>query len=188
MTFLHDTINGRAIQHAPIVTGPMVPGAVPKIVLHTTEGSSLEGANTTLTENQDEPHFLLDTQSGECIQYVSLEQFSRSLEHPVGTPSTNAGGCIQIEMVGFAADTPDWSAHQYHTIAELCYLITGHVPVMPTADKKFVAEGAERVGQSHWVRAHGFFGHEHVPNNTHTDPGAFDIEHLFRSMHSLRAK
>lgn len=175
---------GLTIKHSVSRTGPMVYGAGHKIVLHTTEGAGIDGAFSTLVANNDRPHFLLDTHSGECIQMVALDQYAEALVHPANTPETNRAGCIQIEMVGFAAETPKWTAHQYHMVAELCSMINKQYPVSMINDKAF-RNRASRVAPDNWLRAHGYFGHEHVPNNDHVDPGAFDIEHLFRSMKSL---
>ena len=57
----------------------------PKLVWHTTEGSSLPryaGSN---------PTFTLDPKTGKCWQHVPITQAARALEHPAGEVQTGDG-------------------------------------------------------------------------------------------------
>lgn len=170
---------GLNIRHHPINTGPMTPGAGHKIVLHTTEGSTLAGADATLRGNDDEPHFLID-KNGTVIQFVALNQFSKALRH--NGPPTNTAGCIQIEMVGFAATPPTW----FSKIGALCCLIEHRVNVPRRVPHAFAEPGhAVRFGGAQFLKVTGYVGHEHVPENDHVDPGAFDIHAMFTEMQKL---
>lgn len=174
---------GLHISRKVVSTGPMVKGGH-KIIWHTTEGSGLDGADTTLRSNGDEPHFLLDTHSGKCIQYVALREFSKALRHPNGTPETNRAGCIQVELVGFARETPKWTDAQLRKIAGLACLIEHRVSVPRHARAKF-AYGAPRLSAQVFPDAAGHLGHMHVPNNDHVDPGALNIQRVFELMAEL---
>lgn len=175
---------GLHITRKPVHTGDMLSGSGHKIIWHTTEGSGFDGADSTLRTNGDEPHFLLDTHTGKCIQYIGLSQFGKALRHPGGTPETNRAGCIQVELVGFARETPKWTTAQLKKVAALACLIEHRVNVPRHARGKF-APGAARLSARVFPDAAGHLGHMHVPNNDHVDPGALNIEKVFDLMDAL---
>ncbi|NIS66407.1 MAG: hypothetical protein GTO05_14860, partial [Gemmatimonadales bacterium] len=45
----------------------------------------------------------------------------------------------------------------------------------------------QRMSDQQWEAFNGICGHEHVPNNTHWDPGAFDIASFVRLVGSRSA-
>lgn len=175
---------GLHIQHKPSQSAGGFVASGRKIVWHTTEGSGIDGADSALRANGAEPHFLLDSQSGRLIQYVGLRSASRSLRHPAGTPDTNRAGCIQIELVGFAAHTQNWSSLQLKRCAALVCLIEHRVKVPRRAPRMF-APGVPRVEGHAFVSASGHFGHMHVPGNDHWDPGKLPIQRIFSLCNSV---
>jgi hypothetical protein len=60
--------------------GTFVPSP-PKLVWHTTEGSSIEGAIGAYRQHNSWPHFTLDPQTGRLVQHLPLNRAGRSLEH-----------------------------------------------------------------------------------------------------------
>lgn len=180
---------GLTITHNDIgETGRMPGGEGQKTVLHTTEGPTFAGADETLRQNGDEPHFLLDPKTGKVVQYIALSQLGKALQHPPGTPETNRANAVQIEMVGYAADTPKWTTTQLTHVAALCSLISHRTGVRQRAPVPFHAAGlAKRLNPYAWQYAEGYYGHEHVPNNDHEDPGAFPISQMFNLMNVLRS-
>jgi hypothetical protein len=140
----------------------------PKLVWHTTEGSSLPVYQGTA------PHFTLDRVSGKLWQHIPINRAARALLHPAGVVDTNRAHAIQVELIGFAKDTANWSDATYARIAELARWIEANADVQRRCGVKFFAGTARLNGQA-WLDYSGHCGHSHVPGNDHTDPGNFQI-------------
>src|SRR4051812_26745302 len=91
--------------------------AQPKLCWHTTEGTSLP------TYSGSAPHFTFNPQTGKLWQHIALNRAAKSLEHPPGTVETNHAHCIQVELIGFAAQTQNWTRDDYDRIAGLAQWI-----------------------------------------------------------------
>lgn len=146
----------------------------PKCVLHTTEGSSIAGAEGAYrVSGGSAPHFTISRTA--VHQHIPIDRSAYSLEHPSGTPETNrAGAVIQIEQVGFAADTADWPDSYYARVAEL----VAWIHVNAGVPRQQISNGIHadftnpvRIPPREWADWSGVCGHVHVPNNSHTDPG-----------------
>lgn len=153
--------------------GPMSVGR-PKLVWHTTEGHSLP------TYSGSAPHFTLDPRTGQLWQHTALDRCARSLEHPAGTVETNRAHAIQVELIGGAADTPNWTDNDYTHIAQLARWIEHNAGVAPECTVQFSATpgAAKRMGTAEWLNYNGHCGHQHVPVNHHWDPGGFRIDRV----------
>lgn len=173
---------GLHIEHKLITTGSFVGGGH-KMVWHTTEGSGIDGGDSTVRANGDQPHFMLDTHTGRCIQYVALNQFSKALKHAPGTKDTNRANAIQVELVGFASKTTDWSYAQLRKVAALACLVDHRFNVPRKAPVPFIV--GKRMGPDSFYNAEGHFGHMHVPGNDHEDPGHLNIGRVFTFMREL---
>jgi len=149
----------------------------PKLVWHTTEGSSIEGAVGAYRQHNSWPHFTLDPRTGRLVQHVPLDKAARSLEHPAGTVETNRAHAIQVELVGLARESHDWSAESYAHIADLARKIERAVGVPRRAFVTF-SLGGQRLSEAAWMCGSGHCGHQHVPHNNHTDPGALRIDRI----------
>jgi N-acetylmuramoyl-L-alanine amidase len=144
-----------------------------KIVWHTTEGFGLPGYDGSA------PHFTIDPDTGKLWQHMPITACAMALQHPSGTPETNRAGCIQVELIGFARDTPNWSDQKYEHVAKLARWIEKHCGVPRKAPRAFGPQNVpSRFGATEFVGAAGHVGHEHVPNNTHWDPGNYRIGKL----------
>lgn len=142
-----------------------------KIVWHTTEGDSFP----TYTPGTN-PHFTLDPRNGALRQHVPLNLASMSLQHPSG-PETNRANAIQVELIGHAADTDDWSDAEYDHVRNLARWIEDNFNVRRHTQVDFRPSGqAHRLSGDAFYAYQGHIGHEHVPGNDHTDPGAFRIQ------------
>lgn len=177
---------GLTISHQIHRTGPFTTGH-PKIIWHTTEGSGMGGAVSTLNQNGDQPHFVIDPHVGRVLQMIRLDEYARALQHPSGTPETNRAHCIQVEVVGFASSSHLWPLSYYNHLAALACLIEHRVDVPRTAPNAFRMKGATRVAPDAFPTHTGHYGHEHVPHNDHTDPGALNTTRLFGRMRALTA-
>src|SRR5215213_3869510 len=80
-------------------SGPHVGGPF-KIVHHTTEGSTAQGAMDAFRANRSDPHFTVDAQS--IFQHVDTAEGARALRNAEGGVQTNRDSAVQIELVGFA--------------------------------------------------------------------------------------
>lgn len=146
----------------------------PKIVLHTTEGSSIAGAESAYrASGGSAPHFTVSPTA--LHQHIPVNRTAYSLQHPGGTPETNrAGLVIQIEQVGFAASSGDWSNEYYARVAALCRWIarqTGVPLKQVSGDIHADYSNPVRIPAGEFAEWSGVCGHVHVPNNSHTDPG-----------------
>lgn len=157
-------------------------GGGKKIVWHSTEGSSAEGAIGAYRSHRGWPHFTLEFRNGRqrLFQHLPLSRAARALEHPGGTPETNKANVIQVELVGFAKDTPGWSAGHYAAIASLARWIEKNFGVPQSCGVEFVPVGQKRrLSGREFVEYKGHCGHQHAANqvkNEHTDPGKLRID------------
>lgn len=151
-------------------------GGAFKIVHHTTEGSTAQGALGAFRANRSDPHFTVSSTA--IYQHVDTSTAARALRHPAGSPQTNRDSAVQIELVGFAGRPKDRVA--LHNLARLCRWIEqqhGVARTWPMGAPKPPVNGADPGGhrrdQQVWDTQTGHYGHCHVPNNVHWDP-AFD--------------
>ncbi|MFC4604412.1 hemopexin repeat-containing protein [Rhodococcus kronopolitis] len=166
-------------QRPASVNGPVFIDRPWRGVLHTTEGSTLAGALSTLDSKKVWPHLTIEPNTFKSVQHYPLSQGARALTDQL-TPQ-NAARCIQIEIVGFAAQTQDWAPEQLEFIKDVMRQIEDLVPIPRTADVIFLSGGdhpANRMSVNQWNRFSGWCGHQHVPGNSHWDPGAIDIAAL----------
>lgn len=154
--------------------GTFVPSP-PKLVWHTTEGSSIDGAIGAYRQHNSWPHFTLDPKSGRLVQHLPLNRAGRALEHRGGTVETNRAHVIQVELLGFAKESSGWSSERYERIARLARQIEAAVGVPRRAFATFTLSG-QRLTDTAWLHGAGHCGHQHVPHNNHTDPGALRID------------
>src|SRR5262245_3359274 len=96
-------------------SGPHLGGPF-KIVHHTTEGSTAEGAMSAFAQNRSDPHFTVDATT--IYQHVDTAEGARSLRNDVGGVQTNRDSAMQIELVGFAHAAKDRQA--LVNVARLC--------------------------------------------------------------------
>jgi hypothetical protein len=153
---------------APHIDSGSFAGGGRKIVWHTTEGSSLPNYGGSA------PHFTLNPQTGQLWQHIPLNRAARALAHPSG-PETNRANAIQVELIGFAKDTGNWSAGAYANIAELARWIEAAFGVPRRTGVQFTVPATRLSGNSFFGYA-GHIGHAHVPGNDHWDPGKFRID------------
>lgn len=151
--------------------GPFVKAA-PKLVWHTTETKGLP------TYAGSAPHFTFNPQTGKLWQHIALNRSAKSLEHPSGTVETNHAHCIQVEMIGYAKETQDWSKADYARIAKLARWIETNASIPSACRVKFTGQATAptRLSSAGWLAYAGHLGHQHVPSNHHWDPGAFRID------------
>lgn len=162
----------------------------PKLVLHTTEGGSITGAVGAYLRHNSWPHVTVDPGSRERVQHLPLDVPARSLRNS-GTPgeTNRAPTVVQVEIVGHAADTLRWSSATLDWLgAEVVGPICRAASIPLRADVTFYGTDAawtlatvdarQRLTRAEWEQYEGILGHQHVPEQTHWDPGALDITRI----------
>lgn len=144
-----------------------------KFVPHTTEGGSVQ-SNSDLLVGKNTPHLLLGKQPGRdhwtLIQFLPFNVAGKTLGNDASDGyQTNRANAIQMEIVGFTADIPDWPDVMYKRLANLFVLVQHRVPIPARAPRDFSSR-TNRMTDAEWVKAAGIYGHLHAPDNDHGDP------------------
>ena len=158
--------DAKRVQYADAGTMLDVPA---RGVLHTTEGHGLP------TYSGSAPHFTLNPATGDLWQHIAINRCAKALKNLGGGVETNRANAIQIEMIGFAKDTPNWPKAHYREVADLMRWVERNGGVKRRSGVKFVA-GRNTLSHGEWMNYSGWCGHQHVPENDHWDPGAFRID------------
>jgi LysM repeat protein len=142
-----------------------------RIVWHTTEGSTIEGAFAILTHNHDESHFLVDGR--QIWQLTPLNVASRALRH-VGSPETNRANALQVELVGFAGRPKPQDLLIMARKLSLWLHGEFQIPfVWPNGYPKPPRNGQDPGGHNRdpivWAAKGGDYSHGEVPGNIHWD-------------------
>lgn len=167
--------------------GPFDQSDRPKVELHTTEGSTLAGAEAAYRNYP--PHLGYDPVRRIKRQYISLDR------HSYATRNSEAEDdyVIQVEIVGFASQTHTWSGAVLQNIATDLFDPLERVLGVPRAFKRFYRadEGIVlaspnspiRLTNAQWRSFSGYLGHQHAPApDDHWDPGGFPISKVFSLM------
>lgn len=142
-----------------------------RIVWHTTEGSSLPSYSGSA------PHFTLNPKTGQLWQHIPIDRCAKALVNSAGGVETNRAHAIQVELIGFAKDTDNWTASTYREIADLARWIERNASVARRCGVRFVGNGqTNHMTNAQWLAYKGHCGHQHVPENFHWDPGLFRID------------
>lgn len=150
-----------------------------KIVHHTTEGSSAEGAFAAFAANRSDPHFTVNRTK--IFQHIDTGVGARALRNPPGGVQTNRDSAVQIEVVGFAGAAKDPAT--LRNVARLCRWIEAqhNIPrVWPSGPPKAAVAGKDPGGHNrsaaNWDAKSGHYGHSQVPENSHWDPAYSALE------------
>lgn len=156
----------------------------PKGCVHTTEGSTLAGAEAAYRNYP--PHIGYDPIKRTKHQYVALNRYSYAFR---GAESDDEY-IIQIETVGFAKQTHLWSDQVYRNFAEDVIKPLEDLIGIPRTSLQFHGEGEGiilanerspiRLSATQLRNYRGWLGHQHIPSpDSHWDPGRFLIQKSF---------
>lgn len=166
----------------PTFTGPVEIG-----VLHTTESTRFVPAPDSYFGHKSYPHFTVVNDRGvfKCYQHISIRKAAKALANKSGGVETGREGCIQIEVVGAATKPFTVDLVLVDGLSKLMRWIESETEIPRSCGVSFArypdsyGERAEqRLSPGAWVKYQGWLGHQHVPENTHGDPGAIDITKL----------
>lgn len=167
-----------------------------KIVLHSTETTGWPGYRN----GADAPHFTIDPRTGQVRQHIPLDYGARALEIRLGNRLNNVAGVIQVEIIG--AVTPGYPARYGHYdlvdrlpqdgaaldhLARLLRAISDATGIPLRQSVRWVKypgsygdHASQRLSTSAFLSYRGVLGHQHVPGNSHGDPGALPIADILR--------
>lgn len=160
--------------------GPFDEMGHPKGCLHTTEGTSLAGAESAFRAYP--PHLGYDPRYRISHQYIRLDRYAYALK---GAESDDEF-VIQIEIVGFARDTHNWPTEWYRNIGEDIIKPLREAVGIPNNYQTFYGEDSGfvlaspsspiRLSNDAFRKYTGWVGHQHIPApDEHWDPGKFRI-------------
>lgn len=161
--------------------GTFLPNSPMRGVLHTTEGSSVDGAFAAYRNNNSWPHFTVG-KDGMVFQHVALDRAARALKNLSGGVETNRQGAIQVEVVGSAV-SPVWPPAQVQAMIFLMRWIECQTGILPQGPEfgsweQYGYKNPLEFSYLDWNHFNGWCGHQHVPENTHWDPGHIDLSIL----------
>jgi hypothetical protein len=171
--------------------GVFVP-APPRLVLHTTEspGGSLAGAIQTLRAKNAWPNGTVDPTTRERVEHMAWDAPARALRNEYGGVETNRENVSQIEIVGYAHETPHWSQDMLRWLGEQVVGPICRARGIPMNAPTFYSDTAgftlatvnakQRMSYATWQKFSGICGHQHVPENEHWDPGGLDVASIIR--------
>lgn len=156
-------------------------GGPPRLVFHTTEGTSWDGHKYY--------HIGFREVNGviEVRQWRTIAEASRALFNGPDPVQTNRQGdvCINVAIIGYAKDSSNLSGAMKDALAQFIewahdeWDIPYILPINWCGSEGYGTGGDCRLTISEWISFTGICGHQHVPDdNTHWDPGHFPIEDI----------
>jgi hypothetical protein len=170
--------------------GSIMALTAPVFVLHTTEGGNTwpgyggGAVAPTITALPD-----YTNQKLLFRQHFPLNMSARALRNLSGGVQTNTAGAIQIELCGtcvpggpgmYWPEAPDWALRSLAEFVNFLRAEWGLPTTLPPRGFKAYPAGGDtqRLSFAEWVNFSGICGHQHVPENDHSDPGLFPIQRL----------
>jgi hypothetical protein len=173
----------------PYVAGPW------RFVFHTIEGEpSARNFRRAAGRHPNPPHLWAMPSADLLLQTVPLDRASWALARPSGTVHTNRMHAIQVELWGRARDMSsapetviDWLARRL--LAPVADLVPINLRnVRGTSGSECYGRRSPcRMTVEEWRTFDGVCGHQHVPNNSHWDPGLLDLHAIASRARALLA-
>jgi hypothetical protein len=149
--------------------GAFEAGFAPRLVWHTTEGSSLPQYSGSA------PHFTIDPRDGRLWQHIAVNQAAKALRgSSFAGIATNLAHAIQVEIIGFAGESDNWPDSHYARLRNLAAWIEDECDVASTESVTFESR-VHPMSRESWRAYKGHCGHQHIPGQDHWDPGLFKV-------------
>lgn len=167
------------------------------LVLHTTEGMSWPGYGG----GGSAPHVTIRPIPGKGIEvreHIPFTQYARALVNLPGGPQTNRRGVLQVELIGTCDPKhrgssawyfwPEADAVVIKALADYfrpilaAYKIPHRAPTFVAYPASYGTRASQRLSAEEWNSYNGIVGHQHVPENSHGDPGAFPIAAFIKAL------
>ncbi len=151
-------------------------------VLHTTETEWYHSTGAVPSPVYDGyghnsfPHSTIVPEGNECViyQHIPINRAARALVNAAGGVQTNNDSAVQCEIVWRAANAPNMPKALLDAVADWMRWVESAVGVK----RRAVKFPSPRMTGPQWDAFDGWCGHMHVPENSHVDPGAIDIDYL----------
>ena len=157
----------------------------PKGCMHTTEGGSIAGAMSAYAPYP--PHLIYDWRNRRGVQHVRLDRAAYS-----AMDGNDDDYMIQVELVGFAAETRNWPEQALRNIAaDVVAPLEQFFQIPRTVVWHGFKDGRDGITLAtasspirlNWTQLRdfsGWLGHQHLPSpDTHWDPGALPMARIF---------
>jgi hypothetical protein len=174
------TWKGDGTSGGSYTTGPF------KLVLHTTETAGIP-----IYDNA--PHLTYYARERRFVQHLQFDTAARALRNEAGGVQTNRDSAIQLEIVAYSAESivdqypntgrvkvSELTAEQLADIREFIlwaceeFGIEYKWPEKQAFSYSQANAAGFRMSNAEWDSYNGVCGHQHVPENTHWDPGAIN--------------
>lgn len=183
-------------------------------VIHTTEGTSWPSYGGGATAPNITARYNFSTKKLDFRQHFPIDMSSRALRNLSGGVETNTANAVQIELIGTcdpkhrvswngAGKTlagkhyiywPEAPDSALKSLAEFLYWCEKEHGIKlqgpPQSDWKSYPSSygatSTRFTFEEWRNFYGWCGHQHVPENTHGDPGNLKFDKLIEFARQLR--
>jgi len=157
-----------------------------RFVGHTTEvvPTSIAGAVALAGRHAYPPHLWAWPERDWLVQTVRLDRAAFALKHPSGVPETNKMRALQVEVIGYAKDMPsksdgwlEWlGVNVVRRLIDAGYPINLNHVAPTTGNDGSGTGGRVRMTRTQWRVWDGLCVHANVPDNTHWDMGAINLD------------
>ena len=137
---------------------------------------SFDAMHRVLTDKQGEPHLLYDWATDRLGQYFPLDRSARALKRGARDVSCNKVGtvCIQIEFCSLPDGfTSYWTPGPNFRALMRAVRSWGVEPRWVARAGTTIADNVRQTWET-YLSTGGWWGHCHVPENDHWDPGPID--------------
>jgi hypothetical protein len=178
----------RWIAEAEQLTPSGAPGTMsgvgpPRAICHVTVSrpGSFDAMHRVLTDKMAEPHLLYDWATDRLGQYFPLDRSARALKRGARDVSCNKVGtvCIQIEFCSMPDGfTRYWTPGPNFRALMRAIASWGITPQFVARANTSAGDNVRQTWET-YLATGGWWGHCHVPENDHWDPGPIDQAAFF---------
>lgn len=176
-----------------------------KLTLHTTEsgwGSTDVLINLFKDSTLNAPQFQIDWNNGRprFVQYLSLHRAGCAFRGG-GCPTNGAGVNVQVEIVGYAAQSHTWPDGVLEMIGDFAVRVNRGLKRLGMAEIPYAtsltyygqdagftlatANARQRLSCEGTLDYMGWIGHQHFWGNDHWDPGKLNVERILEHARRL---
>ena len=160
-----------------------------KLLLHTTEGATIEGAISAYRSHGAWPHVTVDPLARRICEHIPYNRAASALYNgPDPMEPNRSSAVIQVEIVGRAANTHTYSDDWYRWLATSVVRPLAQLLGIPKRCTRFYGamhgtiateDWPGRLWGERWRTYAGILGHQNVGDgNDHWDPGFLNAEKL----------
>jgi hypothetical protein len=158
-------------------------------VIHTTEVKTYTPSTKSYYGHHNPPHFTVVMGGSDEVtfyQHFPITVAARALENHKGGVQTNRQSAIQIEIAWKAKEIDQLPFAMIMKLWDWMRWVEGQTDIKRWITPRFYGAEASgvnslaRMSDDEWNAFNGWCGHQHVPENSHWDPGKLNIDQLTR--------